>query len=422
MIAAPRQQLNSRDNDHVRVGELRGFSADDLHGAFKEAQAVASGTRCKQYLFSLSLNPPAHADVGEEGFERAADAAERALGLEGQPRAIVYHEKEGRRHAHVVWSRIDAGAMCAVNLAHFKNKLTALSRELYLEHGWTLPEGLRPQGIRNPLSFTLEEWQQAKRQNIDPREIKQVFREAWNRSDNGKAFGSALAEYGYFLARGDRRGHVAVDVDGNIDAIARWTGVKARDVVGKLGDPAALPPVGSVAKEVRAQLTDQLSGFIAKVKARHAGERAPLGARLDELRAVHRAQRERLAERQQSRWQQETAERAQRLRTGLAGLWDKLSGKAAAIKSRNELEAYEALKRDQQQRDRLILDQLRERRAFQFEIDALRKRHAQDRRTLARSVMDTLRRSARLRDAPSREAEPPGLAQNRRNRGFSLDR
>ena len=43
--------MNMRDNDHVEVYELRGFTADDLHGAFQEADAVAKGTKCQQYCF-----------------------------------------------------------------------------------------------------------------------------------------------------------------------------------------------------------------------------------------------------------------------------------------------------------------------------------------------------------------------------------
>lgn len=81
--------LNERDNEHVCVHELRGFAADDLRGALTEAHAVSKGTKCRQFLFSLSLNPPQGAAVGEADFERAADQAERALGLDGQPRAIV---------------------------------------------------------------------------------------------------------------------------------------------------------------------------------------------------------------------------------------------------------------------------------------------------------------------------------------------
>ena len=198
--------MNVYDNDHVTVYELRGFMADDLHGALDEAHAVSKGTRCKQFLFSLSLNPPKNADASIDDLVDAADRAEQALGLDDQPRAIVIHEKEGRRHAHVVWSRIDVTEMKAINLPHFKTKLTNLSKELYLDHGWELPDGHKTNGWRDPLNFTLAEWQQAKRIDLDPREIKQVFHSCWQRSDGLKAYASALAEHGYFLARGDRRG------------------------------------------------------------------------------------------------------------------------------------------------------------------------------------------------------------------------
>ena len=414
--------LNERDNDHVTLGELRGFAADNLHGAFKEAQAVASGTRCKQYLFSLSLNPPIGADVSEADFERVADEAEKALGLEGQPRAIVFHEKEGRRHAHVVWSRIDAQEMRAVNLAHFKTKLTALSRELYLEHGWELPDGLKPGGLRNPLNFSLDEWQRAKRQGVDPREIKQAFRDAWNRSDSQKAFANALAEYGYFLAQGGRRGFVALDLNGNVLSVARAAGLKAKEVRAKLGDPAVLPSVSKLADELHARQTDQLKRFIAETKARHAQQASPLEKLRAELRDRHRTERARLKSKQAERWKAETEARAKRVRTGFAGLVDRLTGKAKAIKDRNRLEAFDGLRRDQKQRDRLIADQMVERRALQSKFNELRQRHKQDRRVLARDVMSALRQSERLKAARERDKDrSPDPAHPRRKRGPSLD-
>ncbi|EKF40103.1 relaxase/mobilization nuclease family protein [Nitratireductor indicus C115] len=48
--------LNVSDNEHVRLHELRGFVSEDLHGAFHEVEAISRGTRCRQYLFSLSLS------------------------------------------------------------------------------------------------------------------------------------------------------------------------------------------------------------------------------------------------------------------------------------------------------------------------------------------------------------------------------
>ena len=47
--------MRTDDNEHVCLHELRGFAADNLRGAFKEAEAISRGTKCRQYLFSLSL-------------------------------------------------------------------------------------------------------------------------------------------------------------------------------------------------------------------------------------------------------------------------------------------------------------------------------------------------------------------------------
>jgi hypothetical protein len=408
--------MNDRDNDHVILFDLRGFVADDLHGALSEAQAIASGTQCKQYMFSLSLNPPKDAIVGEADFERAADEAEKCLGLTGQPRAVVIHEKEGRRHAHVVWSP----QMRAINMAHFKNKLTALSRELYLEHGWALPEGLRAHGGKSPLNFDLAQWQQAKRLGLDPREIKDVFRKAWLHSDSAKAFASALAERGFFLARGDRRGFVAIDVEGSIFAVAKYANLKTKDVAAKLGDPNSYAPVADVQREIAGKASDKLKAFISEARARHVRELAPLNAQREAMRDVHRSERTRLALSQAQRWEAETSARAQRLRTGLAGLWDTLTGKAKAIKSQNEAEALHALRRDSAQRDTLITAQLSERQSVQRGIQAMRQRHIQNRKILSRQVVALMRRAQRTQDA-SETKQPQGDPAPDRTRGPSFD-
>lgn len=407
--------LNVSDNEHVELHELRGFVADDLHGALAEAHAVAKGTKCKQFLFSLSLNPPQGEIVSEAEFARAADEAEKALGLEGQPRAVVFHEKEGRRHAHVVWSRIDAETMRAINLPHYKNKLKALARELFLENGWTLPDGLRQGGGKSPLNFTLAEWQQAKRLGVDPREIKQVFQEAWERSDSLKALGAALAEKGYFLAAGDRRGLVAVDAEGQVYAVAKWAGVKVREARAKLGE-APLPSIDAVKAEIAGLVTDRLKGFIAEVKQKHMRESALLRENVETLRVRHAGERALLANKQAERWQRETQERADRFRAGLRGLLDNFTGRARAIRALNEAEAIQAITRDRTQKDALTWAQLKERAPLQAQVEKQRARHREERRLLAQEVVRHLR--SRLRTAE----QAPEPARRIRRRDHSLER
>ena len=200
--------LKAEENEHVELHELRGFVGDDLHAALQEIHAVSRGTRCGQFLFSLSLNPPETAKVTDRDFRAAIRAVEQKLGLAGQPRAIVFHEKEGQRHAHCIWSRIDTDSMTVINLPHFKRKLRDVSRELYIEHGWKIPLGLVDSRQRDSLNFTRSEWQQAKRARQDPKALKSLFQEFRAISDSRAAFAKALEERGYILARGDRHGFV----------------------------------------------------------------------------------------------------------------------------------------------------------------------------------------------------------------------
>jgi len=398
--------LNTRDNDHVTVLELRGFIARDLHGALAEAYAISKGTKCQQFMFSLSLNPPMQAVAGEDDFRRAADEAEIRLGLDGQPRAIVMHEKEGRRHAHVVWSRIDPDTMTAINLPHFKRKLTDLARDLYLEHEWILPDGLRRDGGKSPLNFTLAEWQQARRLNLDPREIRQSFQEAWQRSDDARSFDAALRERGYFLAKGDRRGLVALDVNGEVFAISRWTGLRTKDVRDRLGDPENLRPLDEVRQHVKGLVSDKLHGFIGDVDQRHEDEMRPLHDQRRVMVTAHRKERETLRTGQDERWQREQRERSQRFNTGLRGLWDRLTGTAATIRRQNEQEAVACLLRDRRQRDDLVRAQMEERRALQKQVESVRRRHAMNRRLLAREIAQALERLEQAREAANRARQP----------------
>ncbi len=61
--------------------------------------------------------------------------------------APFFREKEGRRHAHVVWSRIDTENMKAINLPFYKTKLRDLPRELFVEHGWNIRFTLKPTAL-----------------------------------------------------------------------------------------------------------------------------------------------------------------------------------------------------------------------------------------------------------------------------------
>lgn len=235
--------LNDRDNDHVELYEVSGFMSETLDDASQEVRAQALGTRCNQYLFSVSLNPPEAEKVETDVFNWAISRIEEHMGLKDQPRVIVFHEKEGRRHAHCVWSRIDTQEMKAVNLPFYKNKLMEISKEIYLEQGWKLPAGLIERSQSNPFNFTRAQWEHAKRLEDDPRLIKATLKDCWAVSDSKESFQNILEQRGYYLAKGDRRGFVAMDWRGEVFSLSKWLDVKTKELKERLGDPAQLPSI-----------------------------------------------------------------------------------------------------------------------------------------------------------------------------------
>ena len=242
------RHLMKEENERMTVHEIRGFVSRTLKGAFQESYAISRATKCKQHLYSLSLNPPQGAEAKEVDYVNAANAVEEQLGLQGQPRAIVFHEKIGqdgilRRHAHAVWCRIDRKEMKAINMSFDRDQLRTVARGLFIEHGWQMPVGFVKTEWRDPRNFTLAEWQQAKRVGKDAKRLKAMFQERWAISDSRTSFAHALDEQGFILARGDRRGIVAVDHDGEAYAITRWVGVKTKQVRARLGEPDNLPSV-----------------------------------------------------------------------------------------------------------------------------------------------------------------------------------
>lgn len=374
------------DNEHVALHELRGFAADNLRDAFTEAEAISGGTKCRQYLFSLSLSPPEDARVPVEVFEDAIGRIEERLGLSGQPRAVVFHEKEGRRHAHCVWSRIDADTMTARPMSFFKTKLMSVSRDLYLEHGWKMPRGLENAAERNPTNFSLAEWQQAKRQGIDPRWLKAALQECWQRSDNETSFGRALEERGFFLARGDRRGFVVLDHQGEIWSLPKVLGLKTKDVRGRLDTGESLRSVDDTKAIIGHRMSPAIRRHVEDSRAQFRRRSAVLGERKAAMTQTHRKARQALEGKQARDWENETRVRTGRLPKGLRGLWHRITGHYQEVRRANEIEAKATQLRHAQERQSLIDAQRGERALLQAEFKKLRSAQAAQLLELRRDI------------------------------------
>ena len=235
--AAPAQlarHLQRRDtNENVHILELQS-PAPDLHEAFRDWQTLVEGTRGTKGLYHANIDPAKDYVMTREQWNRAVDVLEKELGLEGQPRAVVLHEKHGREHIHVVWARTDIDEMIVRSdsqnyLAHER-----ASQRLEREFGHEQVPGKhakrnrekQPEFPRADASHA--EWQQGERTGIDPATRKEQITQLKESSDNAQAFKAAIEERGYLLAKGDRRDFVLVDETGAIHSLGRQIdGVKA---------------------------------------------------------------------------------------------------------------------------------------------------------------------------------------------------
>ncbi|MBK6897605.1 MAG: relaxase [Alphaproteobacteria bacterium] len=295
---------------------------------------------------------------------------------------VVFHEKEGRRHAHCVWSRIRTEDMKAVNIAFDRRKLYSISRALYIEHGWTMPKGLMNREHRNPLNFTRAEWQQAARTGRSAAAIKACLQECWAVADGKKAFESVLHERGFFLAQGDRRGFVAVDIYGEVFSLSKQLGIKAKALEKRLGKHTALPTVEDTKKKIEATLRGLLEKYRAELQKTHEQELRPLLRIKTTMTEQHRKDRAAQKAYQEKRWNEEQRVRASRIRKGFKGLWDKLTFKYWAIRKENEKDAWNGHVRDRSERQELIEAQLDRRQTLQAQFETMRTRHEEEQQKL----------------------------------------
>ena len=115
-------------NERAEVKEIRGVVADNLSGALREMEAVAAGARTTKPFYHGSINTRADERLTDEQRMYAIDRLEAALGLTGQARVVVVHEKEGREHCHIVWSRIDLDRMAAISDSYNYRKHEEVAR------------------------------------------------------------------------------------------------------------------------------------------------------------------------------------------------------------------------------------------------------------------------------------------------------
>jgi hypothetical protein len=215
---------NAEKNERVTLLETRGTIARDLRGALVEMDAYAAGTRCEKSLYHAAISPEPPHRLSEDQRMQAIDALEEKLGLTGHSRVVVMHEKLGREHIHVVWSRIDLHHMKSVSDSHNYRKHEEVSRDLERRFGHDRVQGAHHErdGVERPeRTPSRAELRQEERTGIKGKDVGMHVTALFQSSDNAEAFRNALEGAGYILAKGDRRDFVIVDRAGGIHSLSR---------------------------------------------------------------------------------------------------------------------------------------------------------------------------------------------------------
>lgn len=215
---------NDAKNDRAELHEVRGLAADNLADALHEMQDDARDTRCKNFMYQANFNPCAHEHFTEQQWERAFEIFEHHRGIPaGQARVVYEHEKEGRTHRHVIWSRIVLEEGRAWSDALDAKICHAAAREIERELG--LERTISPldkdrHGPRPPRAPKSYEMFRGLRSEIDPRdvtaEITAIFRESAHAAD----FVNGLRQHGYEPVQGNR-GFCILDRAGDVHSLAR---------------------------------------------------------------------------------------------------------------------------------------------------------------------------------------------------------
>lgn len=275
--------LMKPENERVEVLGIRGAALEDLREAIDDWRDYAKGTNCDKPIYHAQLNPDR--DLSREEWETAIGIFEKELGLENYPRAVVLHEKEGREHIHLVYSRFDhdpeAEHMRAWSDSWNYPKHERASREIERALGLQKTQGvfIDREGPRPERTPTHDAMQQGDRLQIDPRDVKAEIAELYRSADTGPAFVAALDEAGYTLAQGDKRGYVILDQAGGVHSLSRMAGVKVGELRERLGDYALenLPSVAQAreAQQERTQAREVTAPELGSREEERAAEPAP---------------------------------------------------------------------------------------------------------------------------------------------------
>ncbi len=229
----------------------------DIHAAMAEWDELGQLTRGQKPLYHMQLCPEARYEVTDEQWRRMAQIALERLGLAGHDYALVLHpgvkdDGEDKPHAHLAVCRTNRDTLTMWDTGKNFEKHERASLEIAKEFGWEIVPGKHAKRDREKqpefprAESTQAEEQQAKRTGMSVDERKEQITALRAQADTAQAFKNALEDAGYVLAKGDKRGFVLVDGEGEVFSLSKFvTDIKGKEYNAFMEpiDRATLPSV-----------------------------------------------------------------------------------------------------------------------------------------------------------------------------------
>lgn len=241
---------NLATDDPDKAWKMMAYTAMHQADLKRAAGVKATGRKLQQPVLTMAVSWHEDEVPDQAHMLETAQEAVASLDLSHHEAIYIAHKDEKHAHVHVLLNRVDPNHGKAAKLSFSKRRLQAWALEYEKQQGH----------IRCPqrLANAEERERNTQKAKQDRKQVKyrdQVIRQAWERSDSGKAFVAALEDEGYHLAQGNKR-LVVVDRYGKAHNPTRHLeGVRVKQFRQRLSDLdlSKLPDASAVQKKTTNQ-------------------------------------------------------------------------------------------------------------------------------------------------------------------------
>ncbi|MFG1477555.1 hypothetical protein V5F53_02690 [Xanthobacter sp. V4C-4] len=275
--------MKTKDGQKVHLLPPRYLSSEGLKDQIAEIVAVSSHGRTNKPLYHVHIDPPANCDA-KAVIASFVREFEKEFGLQESVRTGVLHLKNGRLHAHLVYSTVRQDGRL-INLSHEYARREKVCRIIEFEHGLELVKGKHNLAVSNALlkadrqdvvdamraaglldrtrpvaKLTPGERHQQERTKVLLDDVRRAAYSAWISMRTPQDFRQRLEAGGLHLGAGDK-GPVVLDPSGSIHSLprilsagARTTGAKVKAAsVRQVANALELKPVDEMRAGIRVQ-------------------------------------------------------------------------------------------------------------------------------------------------------------------------